>query len=104
MTREDRLAELLEIWEDTMTHGRTATPEDLCRDCPDLLDDFRQLLNQLGAVNAAIVKLRPTTLAGFVAKAKRAHKARAGDERRPDECMDGMLVTSLITDLAAMEV
>ena len=54
MTREDQLAELLERWEDTLSPGRTATPEDLCRDCPDLLADFRGLLARLGAVNAVL--------------------------------------------------
>jgi hypothetical protein len=34
--------------------------------------------------------IRAVTLRGFVAKAKRAHKARAGDERPMDECMDEM--------------
>jgi hypothetical protein len=58
---------------------------------------------KLSDLNKAIVTVRPTTLAGFVAKAKRAHKARLGDERPPDEYMDGMLVTSLITDLVATE-
>jgi hypothetical protein len=53
-TREDRLAELLERWEDTLTTGGAATPEDLCRDCPDLLADFCGLLARLGAVNALL--------------------------------------------------
>lgn len=65
--------------------------------------DTGDLEDEIGTLNQAIVKLRPATLRGFVAKAKRAHKARAGDERPPDEAMDEMLVTALVTDLVAME-
>ncbi len=54
MTHEDQLAELLERWEETLSTGRTVTPEDLCHECPDLLNDFRGLLARLGAVNAVL--------------------------------------------------
>jgi hypothetical protein len=58
---------------------------------------------KLGNLNQAIVRLRPITLGGFVAKAERAPQARAGDEQPADECIDEMLVTVLITDLVATE-
>ena len=54
MTRDDRLADLLERWEAAATQDPSRTPEDLCRDCPDLLDDFRELLARIGPVNAVM--------------------------------------------------
>ena len=45
MTPDDRLADLLERWEDA---GGAALPEDLCRDCPADLPAFLALLAQLG--------------------------------------------------------
>src|SRR5689334_11331553 len=50
MTREDRLAELLERWENAATSGRRPTPEEFCKDTPDDLAPFVVLLNQLGLV------------------------------------------------------
>jgi WD40 repeat protein len=54
MTREDRLAELLVRWEEATGGGRSPTLEDLCRDCPELLPEFRDLLARLGPVNALL--------------------------------------------------
>ncbi|MCE9529545.1 MAG: protein kinase [Planctomycetes bacterium] len=54
MSRDEQLAALLEKWEEASTHGHSFTPEDLCRECPDLLNDFRQLLGQLGPIQAIL--------------------------------------------------
>jgi hypothetical protein len=67
---------------------------------PDDLDDVKK---ELARLHKMIVEARATTLAGFIAKAKCAHQARAGDERPPDECIDEMLVTALIRDLVVTE-
>jgi eukaryotic-like serine/threonine-protein kinase len=48
MTREDRLADLLERWENAATSGQRPSPEDFCKDTPDDLPAFRDLLKQLG--------------------------------------------------------
>jgi tRNA A-37 threonylcarbamoyl transferase component Bud32 len=48
MTRTDRLAELLERWEETTRSNPSATPRDLCGDCPEMLDEFCALLERLG--------------------------------------------------------
>src|SRR5262245_24380011 len=77
MTREDRLAELLERWEETFTGGQTAAPEDLCRECPDLLDDFRALLGRLGAVNAILAGGGASASAGELAARVEAGRYRA---------------------------
>jgi eukaryotic-like serine/threonine-protein kinase len=50
MTREDRLADLLERWESAATSGRRPTPEEFCKDTPEDLPAFVELLNQLGMV------------------------------------------------------
>ncbi len=65
MSREDRLAELLERWEGTPSAGASQTAEELCRDCPELLDEFRELLRRLAPVNA----LLESTVAAPVAPA-----------------------------------
>jgi tetratricopeptide (TPR) repeat protein len=54
MSNEDRLVELLERWEAAATGSPSVTPEDFCRDCPDLLGDFRKLLGRLGPVRAVL--------------------------------------------------
>ena len=50
MTRDDRLAELLEQWEAAAAAGLPPSPEELCRDTPDDLAAFRDLLRQLGRI------------------------------------------------------
>jgi tetratricopeptide (TPR) repeat protein len=46
MAIEPRLKQLLESWEDLRDAGQTPTPEDHCRDCPELLEAFRRLLRR----------------------------------------------------------
>lgn len=48
MTREDRLADLLERWENAATSGRRPSPEEFCKDSPEDLPAFIELLRQLG--------------------------------------------------------
>src|SRR5205814_10242850 len=54
MARDDRLAELLVRWEDATTSGAPPTLEELCRDCPELLPDFRRLVSRVGVVNGLL--------------------------------------------------
>src|SRR4051812_4160578 len=37
-------------WEEATAHGQALTLGELCRDCPDLLDDFRRLIGWVGEV------------------------------------------------------
>jgi WD40 repeat protein/serine/threonine protein kinase len=46
MSGNNRLQVLVARWQELSLHGQTATPEEVCRDCPDLLDAFRQHLLQ----------------------------------------------------------
>jgi hypothetical protein len=48
MNREDRLADLPERWESAATSGRRPTPEEFCKDTPEDLPAFVELLHQLG--------------------------------------------------------
>jgi hypothetical protein len=43
-----RLEELVRAYEEARRRGRLASPEDLCRDCPDLLDELRRRLGGEG--------------------------------------------------------
>jgi hypothetical protein len=54
MDRDDRLAELLVRWEDATARGDPPTLDELCRDCPELLPDFRRLVARVGVVNALL--------------------------------------------------
>jgi predicted Ser/Thr protein kinase len=54
MSREDRLAELLERWEQATTTHVAPTPESLCQDSPELLTDFRDLLAKLKRLDLAM--------------------------------------------------
>jgi WD40 repeat protein len=48
MTTEDLLTDLLTAWQDAADAGTPVTPEQACRDHPDLLPAFTRLLRQLG--------------------------------------------------------
>ena len=46
-----RLADLLLRWEHLRAQGQTVTPEELCRDCPDLLDDLIKGMRALQTIH-----------------------------------------------------
>jgi len=48
---EDRLQQLVELWDDLRKQGREPRPEDLCKDCPELLQELRQRIAALKATN-----------------------------------------------------
>lgn len=54
MTPDDRLADLLERWENAESNGERPTPEVICKDTPDDLPAFRALLRQLGVAGLVI--------------------------------------------------
>src|SRR5947209_17142573 len=51
MALDPRLKQLLESWEDARDAGRPPTPEEHCRDAPELLEPFRKLLRQLDQID-----------------------------------------------------
>jgi hypothetical protein len=50
MAFDDRLVDLLLRWEEMREQGRLVSAEELCRDCPELLDEVRRRLRFLVAV------------------------------------------------------
>jgi serine/threonine protein kinase len=52
MTRSrEEMLELIVRWEEAKAQGRSPSPEELCRDCPDRLDEFRRQVEKLGRVD-----------------------------------------------------
>ncbi|MDR3637145.1 MAG: serine/threonine-protein kinase [Isosphaeraceae bacterium] len=62
MTRSrEEILELLVRWEEAKAQGQDPAPEELCRDCPDRLDEFRRQLVKLGLVDWLNQPLEVTT-------------------------------------------
>jgi len=51
MSNDPRLTDLLRLWQQLKAAGQTPTPEELCRDSPDLVDPFKGLLSSMAAVD-----------------------------------------------------
>ena len=51
MSREEQLDELLERWEESTERGETITPEELCRECPELIAELRKQIDDLESMN-----------------------------------------------------
>lgn len=47
MSDDPRIAELLDRWEDLLEKGQQITPEELCRECPELLLELRRQIGEL---------------------------------------------------------
>ena len=47
----DRLHQLLELWDDLRKQGREPSPEELCQNDPELLDELRKRIDALKATN-----------------------------------------------------
>ncbi len=47
MDADDRIDELLDRWEELKAAGTQVTPEELCRDCPELLEEVRRNIRAL---------------------------------------------------------
>jgi eukaryotic-like serine/threonine-protein kinase len=46
----ERMLDLIVGWEEARAQGQDPRPEELCRDCPDLLSGFRRQVERLGQV------------------------------------------------------
>src|ERR1022692_232845 len=51
MNLDARLTDLLLRWEQFRAQGQTITPEELCRDCPELLEELRKGVRALQTIN-----------------------------------------------------
>lgn len=54
MEDESKLNELVLEWESLQRAGQTPSPEELCRDCPELLSEFREHIRILQSMNAVL--------------------------------------------------
>src|SRR5215475_14076174 len=50
----DRVGDLLLRWEELSERGESVAPEELCRDCPELLDELRRRIRALQALSPAL--------------------------------------------------
>ena len=44
MSDQSEVVDLIVRWEDARKQGRELTPEELCRDCPELIPEFKRSL------------------------------------------------------------
>ena len=51
MNLDARLTDLLLQWEQFRAEGKTVAPEELCRDCPELLEELRKGVRALQTIN-----------------------------------------------------
>ena len=57
MTTDERIADVLLTWEEGREQGQPVSAEDLCRDCPELLDAVKErirLLENAGWLKPAV--------------------------------------------------
>lgn len=54
MSQESRLLDLIVNWEELRAAGQEASPEVLCQDCPELLDELKERLEALEQVNGVL--------------------------------------------------
>ncbi len=51
MNQEERLDELLDLWEDAQERGQNVSPQELCAACPELLPKLEKKISALKSVN-----------------------------------------------------
>src|SRR5262249_49564713 len=61
MPSTSRIDELLRAYQETRLRGKSVTPEDLGRNCPEMLDQLRRRIAELGQPEASPTRL-PSTL------------------------------------------
>src|SRR6516164_11353028 len=54
MSVDEQLADLLLRREELKEQGQCVTPEELCRDCPELLDELRRRIQALQSLDPAL--------------------------------------------------
>ncbi len=54
MSVNERLEDLLLRWEELREQGQSITPEELCRECPELLVELRRRIEALQSLNPAL--------------------------------------------------
>jgi WD40 repeat protein len=64
MGRDTHIDELLSLHEAAQASGRPLSPEELCRDCPDLLDDVKRRLANLRVMDSLLASGQDRTDSG----------------------------------------
>src|SRR5262245_42931024 len=59
MSPETRLDDLLHRWEDARQRGQPLSPDELCRDCPELLEPLRRAIAELGHLDPLLGTIPP---------------------------------------------
>jgi serine/threonine protein kinase len=59
MSQESRLLDLVVRWEELRAGGREVSAEELCRDCPELIEELEVSLRALDGMNAALETGQP---------------------------------------------
>lgn len=54
MSSDARIDELLQCWEEQRNQDKSPSPEELCADCPELVDEVRRRLQALRAMDEAL--------------------------------------------------
>ena len=54
MADQTRLDELLDQWEEAREEGQELTAEELCRDCPELLDEVKRQIEALRKIDGEL--------------------------------------------------
>ncbi len=60
MTLDDRILDLLLRWEELGEQGQPITPEQLCQDSPELLDEIKKRIQDLGRVSSLVSTVNET--------------------------------------------
>ncbi len=61
MSRATQLLDLIGEWEARQAAGQAVTPEELCADCPELLNEFKECLQAVVGMNAVLnTRISPT--------------------------------------------
>jgi serine/threonine-protein kinase len=85
MSLDARIIDLLLRWEEAHDHGRPLTPEELCRDCPELLAEFRERVRDVQGV----VPLLDTPLDGPPTGPAATHVGPEGATSQPEDASSG---------------
>jgi serine/threonine protein kinase len=59
MSQESRLLDFVVEWEECRAAGKAVSPEELCRDCPELIEPLKVSLRALTGMNAVLGTQRP---------------------------------------------
>src|SRR5437868_6612771 len=62
MNEQDRLEELVSLWQKKKAAGNNIPAEDLCRNCPELLPELRQRHEAVGQMNQLLRQVNDSTV------------------------------------------